>query len=75
MRVDKKEILRMELKKLGSHQEIAKAIGVSRPSVSRLVNKNSIEDNDYTSLNVLRKISEYYKKDLTWLASGDGKWN
>ena len=74
MRVDKQRILRMELQKLGTHQEIADRIGVTRASVSILVSSNN-EGKNYSSLNILKKISEAYGKDLTWLASGDGKWN
>lgn len=74
MRVDKKRILKLELAKLGTHQEIAEKIGMSIPSVSKMVS-NTNDENNYISLNVLRKISAAYGKDLTWLASGDGKWN
>lgn len=74
MRVDKQRILKLELAKLGTHQEIADKIGVTRESISMMLvtsNKNP----HTTSLNLLRKISKVYGKDLTWLASGDGKWN
>lgn len=74
MRVDKQRILKLELAKLGTHQEIADKIGVTRESISMMLvtsNKNP----HTTSLNLLRKISKAYGKDLTWLASGDGKWN
>ena len=74
MRVSKQEILRMELKKLGTHQEIADKIGVTRESVSTLVSRNC-DGRNYSSLNILKKISKVYGRDLTWLASGDGKWN
>lgn len=74
MRVSKQEILRMELKQLGTHQEIADKVGVTRASVSSLVSSNN-EGKNYSSLNILKKISKAYGRDLTWLASGDGKWN
>ena len=74
MRVDKQRILKLELAKLGTHQEIADKIGVTRESISMML-VTSNKSPHTTSLNLLRKISKVYGKDLTWLASGDGKWN
>lgn len=74
MRVSKQEILRMELKKLGTHQEIADKIGVTRESISMML-VTSDKNPHTTSLTLLKKISKAYGKDLTWLSSGDGKWN
>jgi transcriptional regulator with XRE-family HTH domain len=74
MRVDKQRILKLELAKLGTHQEIADKIGVTRESISMML-VTSNKNHHTTSLNLLRKISKAYGKDLTWLASGDGKWN
>lgn len=74
MRVDKKRILKLELAKLGTHQEIADKVGVTRESISMML-VTSEKNPHTTSLTLLKKISEAYGKDLTWLASGDGKWN
>ena len=74
MRVDKKRILKLELAKLGTHQEIADRVGVTRESISMML-VTSDKNPHTTSLTLLKKISEAYGKDLTWLASGDGKWN
>lgn len=74
MRVDKKRILKLELAKLGTHQEIADRVGVTRESISMML-VTSEKNPHTTSLTLLKKISEAYGKDLTWLASGDGKWN
>lgn len=74
MRVDKKRILKLELAKLGTHQEIADKIGVTRESISMML-VTSEKNPHTTSLTLLKKISKAYGKDLTWLASGDGKWN
>ena len=74
MRVDKQRILKLELAKLGTHQEIADKIGVTRESISMML-VTSEKNPHTTSLTLLKKISKAYGKDLTWLASGDGKWN
>ena len=77
MRVDKKEILKMELKRTGkTYQEMADAIGMTPESIFMMIsNHKKSSKSDYISLNVLKKLSAYLGKDLTWLASGDGKWN
>lgn len=76
MRVDKKRILKIKLKETGkSMGELAKAIGMSPSSISQLISNNNDIKNQYTSLSVLKKLSDYLGEDLTWLASGDGKWN